>query len=146
MRKLIDRIFRFESINGGCATDRYLHRWTLLRLRRGRGLYLHHFLGSDWSRDLHDHPKAFLSIGLRGGYVEETEGHLYYGPRVRTQFRAPWIRQFGPRHAHRLRVPPRGCWTLVWVGPLERNWGFWHRRKWIDWKRYLALFGGKGGC
>ena len=146
MRKLVDRIFRLEEINGRCATERYLRRWTLLKLPGRRGLYLHHFVGSDWSRDLHDHPKVFVSIGIRGGYVEETETPLYYGPRRREQFRAPWIRRFEPRHVHRLRVPPRGCWTLVYVGATEREWGFWRHGEWIQWRRYVTMFGGKGGC
>ena len=144
--RLVDRIFRHEAVNGRCVTDRYLNRWTLLRLPGGRALYLHHFVGSDWSRDLHDHPKRFVSIGLRGGYVEETETDLYYGPHPRRQFRAPWVRRFGPRHTHRLRVPPRGCWTLVYVGRTEREWGFWQSGRWVHWRRYVALFGGEGGC
>ena len=151
MRKLVDRIFRFERIDGRCATDRYLHRWTLLRLPGGRGLYLHHFVGSDWARDLHDHPKTFLSIGLRGGYVEE---RLDVSPllwtranvRIRRQFRAPWIRYWGPRHTHRLRVPPHGCWTLVFVGLHRREWGFVRRGRWIHWIDYVQTWGGKGGC
>ena len=52
--------------------DPYLYRWTLAVLGRGRRCYLHRYLGSDWARDLHDHPKVFWSIGLWGGYVEQT--------------------------------------------------------------------------
>ena len=141
--RLVDRIFRFENINGRCATDRYLHRWTLLVLPDGRALYLHHFIGSDWSRDLHDHPKRFFSIGLRGGYVEERlEGMAL----LRRRYAAPWVRWFEPNHIHRLRVPPRGCWTLVYAGRTERDWGFWQSGRWVHWRRYVALFGGKGGC
>ncbi|MYE06691.1 MAG: hypothetical protein F4Y04_05630 [Chloroflexi bacterium] len=36
MRKLINRIFRFERTDGRCATNRHLHRWTLLRFPAGR--------------------------------------------------------------------------------------------------------------
>lgn len=72
MKRWIDRIFAREEMDGDgrCAT--YLVRWTLLKWWGGRGIYLHHFVGDDWSRDLHDHPKRFISIGLWGSYVEET--------------------------------------------------------------------------
>lgn len=74
-RSWIDRLFQREEMDGDgrCAT--YLVRWTLLKLPRGIGVYLHHFVGDDWSRDLHDHPKRFISVGLRGSYLEETPSH-----------------------------------------------------------------------
>lgn len=64
-----DRVFRMEEINGAERCPTYLYRWTLLKFR-GRGVYLHHFVGDDWSLDLHDHPKRFISIGLWGKYLE----------------------------------------------------------------------------
>ena len=144
---LFDRVFRFERIDGRCATERYLHRWTLLRLPGGRALYLHHFVGSDWARDRHDHPKAFVSIGIRGGYVEEVQWLAGVWTILRRrQFRAPWIRRFPASHRHRLRVPPGGCWTLVYVGRTEREWGFWRGSVWFRWDRYVRMFGGRGGC
>ena len=120
MRQLVDRILRREDIAGGA-----LRRWTLLRGFRGRALYLHHFRCSD-ARSLHDHPKRFVTIGLRGGYVEE---RLNPSPllwtratgRLRRQFRAPWVRGFPARHAHRVRVSRRGCWTLAYVGLKRRE-------------------------
>ena len=67
--KILDRLFgKAEEINGRERCPTYLYRWTVAKWR-GRGIYLHHFVGDDWSRDLHDHPKRFISIGLKGGYV-----------------------------------------------------------------------------
>ena len=134
MKKLINRLLAFENIDGnGCAP--YLQRWTLLSLPGGRKVYLHRYVGSDWTRNLHDHPKRFLSIGLAGGYVEQT-------PQGLTQWRAPWIRRFPPRHIHRLRVSRgRGCLTLVYVGRWEREWGFWVGGRWWRWDRYVKKFG-----
>ena len=71
MAAMINRLFGYEEINGNGRCP-YLHRWCLLVLPRGVRLYLHKFIGSDWSRDLHDHPKRFISIGLWGSYIEET--------------------------------------------------------------------------
>lgn len=133
---LIDRLFRFEDIG-----REHLHRWTLLRLREGRALYLHHYIGSD-ERTLHDHPKRFVSIGLWGGYVEEAAGDWASyvtgcsDATYKRQYRAPWIRSFEPNHTHRLRIPPSGCWTLCYVGPWRRHWGFVEPGRWTHWRNY----------
>jgi hypothetical protein len=94
-------------------------------------LYLHHFVGDDWSFDLHDHPKRFLSIGLWGWYLEHTPNAP---PR---RWHAPWVRSFPAEHIHRLTVPSKNCWTLVWVGKPVREWGFWHLGRFIPWRRYI---------
>lgn len=162
--RLIDRIFEREEMDGDgrCAT--YLVRWTLLKLPLGMGVYLHHFVGDDWSRDMHDHPKRFISIGLNGGYIEETPalGQLDPGepePRFypcgcshvkvefglcahysarRTVYSAPWIRTFPAEHIHRIRlINGQPCWTLVVVLRTSRPWGFWHRVEWIPWRKYV---------
>ena len=117
-------------------------------------IYLHKFLASDWSRDLHDHPKRFVSIGLWGGYVEERlVRHPYHhlgdsrSWRDRRQYKAPWIRTFPANHIHRVRVTPKGCWTLVLVGGTTREWGFWVTPfKWMHNRPYRAMFGGDEKC
>ena len=136
LRTLIDTVFAFEDINGNGATDKYLHRWRLLSLF-GRKVCLHHFIGDDWSRALHDHPKRFWSIGLWGSYIEESWAPRT-GRQVRT-YRAPWLRTFPASHAHRLRLtaPDRTCWTLVIVGRPEQEWGFYSERGWEPWHRYV---------
>ena len=131
MGKLLDRIFRLEEINGANRCPTYLYRWTLLKLWAGRGLYLHHFIGDDWSLDLHDHPKRFVSIGLKGKYLETTPS----GSKV---YQAPWIRTFPADHIHRLSMIDGGdCWTLVIVLKAVRDWGFWHDGLFIQWRRYV---------
>lgn len=130
--KLLDKIFRMEEINGAEVCPTYLYRWTLLRLGKFCALYLHHFVGDDWARDRHDHPKRFISVGLRGGYVEETpEGERVY--------RAPWVRTFPAEHVHRLRMlaPGSECWTLVIVARAVRPWGFWKDGRFVGWRDYV---------
>lgn len=126
----LNRFFKLEEINGSGNCPTYLYRWTLLRTP-WFAVYLHHFVADDWSRDMHDHPKKFWSIGLWGSYIEET-------PEYRKFFHAPWIRSFPATHIHRLRLfPGRTCWTLVVVGKVVRKWGFWHLGKWIGWREYV---------
>lgn len=141
--KLLDRLFgKAEEINGRERCPTYLYRWTVAKWG-SRGIYLHHFVGDDWSRDLHDHPKRFISIGLWGRYVEETpyRGNSEWaklGPVLKT-YRAPWIRSFPATHIHRLRlIGGRPCWTLVIVLKATRSWGFWHGGKFIGWREYVG--------
>ena len=81
---------------------------------------------------MHDHPKRFVSIGLKGRYVEET-------PNGEREYSAPWIRTFPATHIHRLRLyPGEDVWTMVAVFRPVRDWGFWHAGKWIDWRTYVG--------
>jgi hypothetical protein len=61
LMRLLNKLFGpAEEINGHrCPT--YLYRWMLIK-RQNWSIYLHHFVGDDWSLDLHDHPKRFISI------------------------------------------------------------------------------------
>ena len=133
--RLRDRIFRREDIARGA-----LRRWTLFRLPGGRALYLHHFRCSD-ARSLHDHPKRFVTIGLKGGYVEEWLDTAFGRHWTRRrQFRAPWIRAFDAQHIHRVRPSRSGCWTLAFVGRKTRDWGFLRNYRWIPWQRYREVY------
>jgi hypothetical protein len=131
----LNRLFRLEQINGGTRCPTYLYRWTVFQPRwgwlKGFGIYLHRFVAEDWSRDMHDHPKRFISVGLSGGYVEHT-------PNGSRTYRAPWIRSFPAKHIHRITLgQDKECWTLVIVLRATRPWGFWHAGSWIPWKEYV---------
>ena len=130
LRRFMSRHFEREKINGGRRCPTYLFRWELLRLG-GWALYLHEFVRDDWTTDLHDHPKRFVSVGLWGSYCEET-------PQGKRVYRAPWIRSFPATHIHRLSlIDGQRCWTLVLVLTTVREWGFWHAGVWSRWKDYL---------
>ncbi len=124
----LDMHFKREEI--GNAT---LHRWIIwCSPRTGRGIYLHQFVGSDAAREMHDHPKRFISLGLSGRYFEQTpDGDAQ-------PFQAPFLRSFKPEHIHRqLMWEDETCWTLVYVGPKVREWGFWlDDGTWQHWSEY----------
>ncbi len=129
--KFVNRFFQLEEINGDGLCPTYLYRWTLLSIRWFK-IYVHHFIGDDWSRDLHDHPKRFISIGLKGAYLEETPDGL-------RKYQAPWIRTFPATHIHRLRlIDRRPCWTVVIVFRPVRKWGFWSKGIWTPWREYVG--------
>lgn len=142
LHRLLNSLFgQAEEINGRHRCDTYLYRWFLLRTPWFK-TYLHHFVGDDWSLDLHDHPKRFISIGLWGSYIEHVPCPNHgitcpTGPGSSRVYRAPWIRSFPATHIHRLSVPSKNCWTLVTVLKSTREWGFWHRGRFIPWRDYV---------
>lgn len=130
-----------EEINGDHRCGTYLYRWFLIRTRWFKA-YLHHFVGDDWSRDFHDHPKRFISIGLWGWYIEQTPCHFNsYCDCQQKIYLAPWLRSFPASHIHRLRVPSKNCWTIVIVLKTVREWGFWHEGRFIQWHDYVYGYG-----
>ena len=148
VHRILDRFFRHERI-GASPDEPSLHRWIVWRKpgfgggpRDGTAVYIHHFV-ADEQREPHNHPKKFATIGIWGGYREFVYDPLSgAGPVERNRYRAPWFRRFDARHTHRVVMDEcRTCWTIAWVGPRVRDWGFFvptgggHNR-WVDYREY----------
>lgn len=144
MKKLIRKIFQHEVMDGDGVCPVYLERWTLAKLL-GCAIYLHHFLGNDWAIDPHDHPRRFISIGLKGRYIEHIKEIRWDMSEINraTIYKAPWIRTFPAEHQHRIEMVEKGetAWTLVIVLWKSREWGFILNGKWIQWRKYVDIFG-----
>jgi hypothetical protein len=154
---LIRRITRRppDRIIGG-ADAPYLRRWHVLPRNPWFNLYLHHFLRDDDDRALHDHPWAWASLMLAGGYYEHT---IAAGGIHRRRWRqAGSLTVSGPRRAHRIELHKHAtgvttydndrenggwisrsvtCFTLFATGPRIREWGF-HcpERGWVPWQAF----------
>ena len=110
----------------------YLRRWVV-----NCGLFsirLHHWLGSDDQRHLHDHPWAFITIVLRGGYIDRDDTR-------KDRLLPGSIRVRSATYKHSVRVRPSGCWSLVLTGPEVREWGFWVKGRFRKRNKYFRLFG-----
>ena len=92
--------------------------------------FLHNFRKSDID-DLHDHPWPFMTIILKGGYYEHTPkgkfwrgvGHIGWGASA---------------NLHRLELKPGVYpWTLFFVGPKRKEWGFIYNGKWMHNEKYF---------
>lgn len=113
------RIQRHDSID-------YLTRYTLLSTRLF-SIKLHHILSSD-DECLHDHPWTFISILLRGTYIEESDnGYKGFGPGSILFRRAQW--------KHRLMID-KPVWSCVITFRKVREWGFWTKKGFIRWEDY----------
>lgn len=136
------RQFRPDQVIGAPGNV-YLKRWHLVR-HDGGNVYLHEFHRNDDDRALHDHPWAFSSFVLEGGYWEhsllyEVTGRpedqfkrrrVWYGP-------GEWVRRPWPRWPHRVELPPgQRALTLVVTGPRVREWGFHCPGGWVHWRDF----------
>lgn len=122
----------------GKPGDPMLERWRLLQTPRF-GIYVHFIFREDLDPVPHDHPWAFWSLVLRGGYVEA----LYERPgsgvcRLVTR-RCRRAHRFPLHHAHRIVGVAPGTVTLVLVGRKQRVWGFYDGAVWVDYRDALRL-------
>lgn len=102
-------------------------------------LKLHHFLKSDQDC-MHDHPWKFISIILRGYYYEET-------PRDCKKYKSGSILVRKAKHIHRILVPQnKSVWSLVITFKPTQTWGFYTKKGWIHWRKYIETFKGKSPC
>jgi len=110
--------FTITSADG----DPYLVRWRLIQTPLF-GIYLHKFLRGDSDPYVHDHPWAFVSFILRGGYVEVRRDNFTHNLHLRHIKRINVMRRDDAHYVDALdRVP---TWSLVFVGRRRRTWGFW---------------------
>lgn len=148
-------------------------RWTLFAHGdRWPKLLVHHFLPNADDRAVHDHPRGFVTVVLKGRYDDmkpcpRCEGAGRYlgvdqdaevgpwdapphvsvrcdctgGVVLNERMHARVVRYRPAEHQHRTKVGPRGCWTLVVMGPLRRSWGFIVGGAWMRWAEFERRFG-----
>lgn len=116
-----------------------MFRRTLVSSRWGKLLF-HRFLPGASDEAPHDHPRSFVTIVLRGGYDDvKPDGSI-------DRVYAPTIRYRSAEHAHITKVGSEGATTVVIMGRLRREWGFWREGKWFEWRRFERLFGLNWRC
>lgn len=136
---MTDRRFDFslQKDTLHCDSGPYVHRW-IVETPWG-SLRLHHWVGNDDQRALHDHPWAFYTLVLKGGYLDKTEG-------LRIEEMKPGRLRYRPaRHTHTVLLTTKDCWTLVLTGPKVRNFGFLVGHNWLNARKYFEKYG-KAPC
>lgn len=114
----------------GRADCPYAERWVLDL--GAFSIRLHHFLHSDDDRAFHDHPWWFVTLVLRGSYIDRS-------PAGDDVLRAGSVRYRPALHRH--TVVTEGVWTVLVTGPQERVWGFWPEGKFRRSSRYFRKYG-----
>jgi hypothetical protein len=123
----------------GPASRPYVKRYILFRWAHLPRVYVHEFLRSDDERAPHNHPWWFVSLILRGHYLEYTDQNLHVRKRFSLGYR-------GLDTFHRVALPngfrrdgsygPIPCWTLVITGPDIRSWGFRCPERLVPWHEF----------
>ena len=131
--KILERLDRRRIIYDREKHEPYLIRYYLFLKDRKWfpfNVFLHNFRKSDID-DLHDHPWHWMTIVLKGGYWEYTpKGKFWRGP--------GFIGLRKPQDLHRVElVEGIYPWTLFFVGPKRKEWGFVDNGKWIQNETYL---------
>ena len=102
------------------------------------GIYLHDIHKDDGDRAPHNHPWSFISIVLRGHYVER----LYPDPLNKpTDYRLQRhdrlsAHTMGRASAHRIVEASAGLKTLIITGRRQASWGFFVDGAHVDWSQY----------
>jgi len=118
------------------SDEPYLERYYIFlkdRIDFPFNIFLHKFLKSD-PDDLHDHPWAFRTIILYGGYWEYTEKGKFWRPPLSYRYAAA-----NTFHRVELDKDIPYCWTLFIPSKNYRDWGFKTKKGWIKHDEYLKI-------
>jgi hypothetical protein len=136
-----------SGIDIGADGDPYLDRLRLIETP-WFAVFLHHIHRPDKDPDPHDHPWAFWSCVLCGGYRE-----LVWPDKRESDMQSCLIRVRGrfsrarlSRDAAHIITEITGpLWTLVVTGPSagSESWGFWAGGKFVPWRTYIRNQEGK---
>lgn len=145
--------FHLQHADGSSYMERY---WVVRLGRRWNkdygliGIRLHHILTPDLDRVLHDHPWAFISVVLRGWYIEHrpvTNSPCFDGEMEKTYRTIRLVRSIAFRwwtDRHRITtVSTGGVWTLFVTFPKMQWWGFYTRLGKIYYQDYNSVHGGR---
>lgn len=131
---------KFEIPDYDRPERNYLTRWRIIQTPVF-ALYLHRMDGPDARKTLHDHPWPFVSVIIRGGYIERRLDPRDMSVAPRTVKRVN-VMPLRAAHAIRelLRTP---TWTFLIVGRRVRTWGYWEpmwqtgKWEWTEFDKHL---------
>jgi len=114
----------------------YLNRWGIGHDRVG-GILLHRMDAPDPGIDTHDHPWFFVSLILKGGYIEYRSTNRESEEQTRV-VRLRWsIRTMRLDECHTItELIHDQSWSLVLRGPRRRQWGFYPPEGYMNESKY----------
>ena len=139
----MNKLGRYRLIPDRRTGADYMHRYYIFLKDRKWfpfNVTLHKIVRSD-DPIMHDHPWGYLTIILRGGYWEHTPVFNNEGKMI-----AEFQKWRGPgsviyrkaKEYHWLELSESGsATTLFFMGPQQREWGFFKNNKWIQHETYL---------
>lgn len=148
--KALKYIGRQRIILDRVSKEPYLERYYIFLKDRTWfpfNIFLHRFLKSDPDAP-HDHPWAYITFIVKGGYWEfvltyDEHGHINGETKIWRG--AGHMRRCHAQSYHRIEVEPGvDCWTIFIPGKKVRDWGFlerddtWSKLTWVPNGDYIA--------
>lgn len=107
--------FNFKEIGWEEIGEKFT-RYVLLKTK-WFSIYVHQLWAPSWHPECHDHPWWFLTLLLKGGYLEKVNGKNFH--------RHPGMVLYRPgSFSHNVITPYGVSWSLIIAGPKSRDWGF----------------------
>ena len=134
--KVMEYLGRRRVIYDRLDNEPYLERYYIFLKDRKNfpfNVFIHRFLKSD-PDDLHDHPWAFRTLILAGGYWEFTDEGKFW--------RGPLSYNYAPANTfHRVELDKNVpyCWTLFIPSKSFKEWGFKTANGWLKHDDYFSL-------
>lgn len=110
----------------------HFRRWEILKTRWG-SIWLHAIYKADQDKHLHNHPWDFKSLVLKGSYLEQTEKGII------KQHPCKFNSRNGESYHKILELLSPVVYTLFFVSPTKREWGYNVNGKFIDHITYREL-------
>lgn len=137
----------------------YAYRWVFIFF--GYSIRLHKWIRSDDSRYMHNHSWWFVTLVLKGSYIDVSEKtfvkehldltyksngdrntHIYKDKKEVKDHLKRWsIRYRSAYHTHYVSIPKGGCWTLLITGRPKNKWGFWINNRFMRPLRFFSRYG-----
>lgn len=115
LESFLRRKVPYKDIGWEAIGERFT-RYQLLKTR-WFNVYLHQLWAPEWHPECHDHPWSFVTVLLRGGYLEQT------GNKIR--WRSPGSVLYRPAtYAHNVVTCGKVSWSLIFTTAKSRDWGF----------------------
>ncbi len=130
------KLYKEKRIIYRYSGQKYMIRWYIIK-NKYFNIMLHKILLSDHNC-CHDHPWDFISLILKGGYVETVEHNpceMSESYRTKKIIHPGQIIFRKAEHRHKLDIY-QTCWSLVLRFKVKRRWGFWIKDKWVHWKLF----------
>jgi hypothetical protein len=140
--ELVDRLIAHAQRTPYFDLDGYMERWWLHPAEDDKqsplaSIRIHHILRADHERHLHNHPWAARTIILKGWYRER---RMVGGVEVETTLHAGDTAAIGVDTFHSIdEVSPGGVWTMFFMSPWQKTWGFDTDHGFVPWRTYLNV-------
>ena len=121
----------------------HFKRWSIIQ-SKWFNIYIHAIYVADLDKHCHDHPWNFMSIILKGTYIEKViNKHPKHNRYISYLTRSFWSNTFKWNKAettHKIdKIMDGPVYTLFITGKNRRDWGYDVDGTWYQWEEYHSI-------